>query len=140
MVVASARRAPAEINVTPLVDVVLVLLIIFMVTTPLLDRDLELIVPQRGEPSAVAAPPLTLELREDGAVLFAGQPVAPGLEALSSEVSAVLSRRRRDDRDVLVMADSGLPYAQVVAALDTLKRAGAGSLGLTIHEEGTPWP
>src|SRR5689334_15093614 len=87
----------AELNVTPMIDVVLVLLIIFMVVTPKNDQEMPVVVPQEAnelqEPPPNAENPLLMEVDATGALKFAEQPVA-NLDELQTRVSEALKDRK----------------------------------------------
>ena len=114
----------AEINVTPLVDVCLVLLIIFMVVTPLINDAVRL--PETPTPGAMAERPdqFVVVVGGDGGVAVAGRPVtADGLaEALRAEARA--------GREVVIKADRAIPYGRVREVMLALSRAGIGRVGL----------
>ena len=121
----------SEINVTPLVDVVLVLLIIFMVVTPLLEKDIEVRVPDNDdiqETTEVPPDQLVVSLAADGALkINADDITAPEyVEKLSRMVAA----KPRGERLVFFMADDRTNYGRLVWALDGARQAGAETLGM----------
>ena len=121
----------AAINVTPLVDVVLVLLIIFMVVTPLLEKELPLELPQTKpvevlEPSA--ADQVIVRLSGDTTEVN-GMRVADSHYV--SELRSLLSRSKVGKRVVFFAAEDEVGYARLITALDGAKRAGADVLGMT---------
>src|SRR5437868_7251045 len=113
----------AEINVTPLVDVMLVLLIIFMVTAPLLTQGLTVALPTaEGKSFELASnSPAKIQVTAAGAVYLDG--IAAGSTSLETTLGPVL--RARKVKRALLEADKGVPYGRVVAALDVMNRAGA---------------
>jgi len=123
-----------EINVTPLVDVFLVLLVIFMITAPVLRSALEVGLPESGSGVASAEEGLTVELRADGGLRFENRAVAPA--ELPARLREAALRLARGDsaaaarRTVFVAADRRSPYGEVVALLDRLRLAGFGEVGL----------
>jgi biopolymer transport protein ExbD len=124
-------RVRSEINVTPLVDVVLVLLIIFMVLTPVLLKQLPITVPERAEAVAAAAPPadgaqLVVRIAADGSLALDGEPLVR--EALPLRLRSRLAARR--DATVFFEADDGANYGEVVEVMDACRGAGATTLGL----------
>ena len=129
----SKRRLAAEINVVPYIDVMLVLLIIFMVTAPLLMQGVEVELPQ-----APSTPidddqdePLIVSIKADGSLYIdlAGDPnQARPLAEIQDLVTKVLNER--EDTPVLVWGDRSVPYGEVVTLMTALQQAGAASVGL----------
>jgi biopolymer transport protein ExbD len=124
------QAAPnGEINVTPLVDVVLVLLIIFMVVTPLLEKDIQLSLPSTEKVEEVKdIPPdqIIVKIAASGDLELNGNKIAP--EAYVSSLTEKL--RVRADKTVFVLAEDNANYARLVTALDGAKAAGATTLGM----------
>jgi biopolymer transport protein TolR len=118
----------AEINVTPLVDVMLVLLIIFMVTAPMLTQGLEVALPQAEGKSFELATnnPARVTITNAGAVYVDGTSV--GSTDLELTLGPMLRSRRI--KRALLEADEGVPYGRVVAVLDVMNRAGVEQLGM----------
>jgi biopolymer transport protein TolR len=125
------RKLMGEINVVPYIDVMLVLLIIFMVTAPMLSQGIKVDLPQAS--SEPIPPddlePLLLSVDKGGAMyLNIGDPKLALDEARLLEVaSAVL--RREPGRSVLVKADMAVPYGRVVEGMVLLQQAGAKKVG-----------
>lgn len=118
----------AEINVTPLVDVMLVLLIIFMVTAPMLSQGLEVALPQAEGKSfeLASSDPAKITIQSNGSVYVDGKPV--GSENLDLSLGPML--RTRKIKRALLEADKSVPYGRVVAVLDVMNRAGVEQLGM----------
>ena len=118
----------AEINVTPLVDVMLVLLIIFMITAPMLTQGLDVSLPEaEGKSFELASnSPAKVTVTSEGAVYVDGTPV--GSTDLDLSLGPLLRTRRI--KRALLEADEGVPYGRVVAVLDVMNRAGVEQLGM----------
>jgi biopolymer transport protein TolR len=121
----------SEINVTPLVDVVLVLLIIFMVVTPLLEKDIEVRVPESDDIQEIAEVPpdqLVVSLDADGNLKINADAILQTeyVEKLRRMVAA----KPRGERLVFFMAEDRTNYARLVTALDGARAAGAETLGM----------
>jgi len=118
----------AEINVTPLVDVMLVLLIIFMITAPMLTQGLDVALPQaEGKSFELASNnPAKITVTSAGAVYVDGTQM--GSENLELSLGPLL--RARGIKRALLEADAGVPYGRVVAVLDVMNRAGVQQLGM----------
>ncbi len=124
----------ADINVTPLVDVMLVLLIIFMVTAPMLHQGVAVALPKTATtnlPSSVEDP-IILSITRDGLYYINESPVARGL--LKERLGAFLKTRK--DRTVFLKADKALSYGTVVETLDVLNRMGIENLGMITETPG----
>ena len=127
------RRMLAEINVVPYIDVMLVLLVIFMVTEPMLMQGVEV-----DLPDAHAAPvkdqdaePLIVSINDRGQLflnLGADEKQALELATIRQRVAAVL--RRTPDKPVLVWGDQKVAYGNVVVVMTALQQAGAPTVGL----------
>jgi biopolymer transport protein TolR len=124
MRVETARRPMAEINVTPLVDVVLVLLIIFMVTAPFLQGGLEIDLPKVATRGLDVREGLIVSVRADR-TLAVGDARVPidGFEQ-------ALARAGASHRPVFLKADRAVPYGMIVEVIARMRRAGVASLGI----------
>ena len=115
----------ADINMTPMIDVMLVLLIIFMVAAPMLTTGVEVNLPETKTGKSLESEALTVTLAEDGRIQFGKQFVQLGvLEKLLRE-QAKLNRKR----PVMVRADHNLPYGRVIAVVDSIRDAGFSQVG-----------
>jgi biopolymer transport protein TolR len=117
-----------DINVTPLVDVMLVLLIIFMVATPMLHQGIQVALPRaqaRNLPFKVQDP-LVLSINRDGTVFLRDAPVP--LSALADRLKEQLAGRENDT--VFLKGDREVPYGRVIEVLDRLHRSGIVHVGM----------
>ena len=127
------RKLMGEINVVPYIDVMLVLLVIFMVTAPLLTQGIEVDLPKANSEPIDEVPnhqPLVLSVDAEGNLYInvgddEDQPTS-GKDVVA-RVGAVL--RNRPETPILVMADRAVPYGHVVGAMVLLQQGGAESIG-----------
>ncbi len=125
------RRGNGEINVTPFVDVVLVLLIIFMVTAPLMLQGMDVNLPETTtQPIRVSDAPLVLTVTREGEYSLARKLIP--LDELQSRLEAVFDAR--GSKEVFLRADEAAPYGVVVEAMAAARRAGATRLGIVTEE------
>ncbi|HYM81664.1 MAG TPA: biopolymer transporter ExbD [Candidatus Limnocylindria bacterium] len=124
MIVSSSRRPMAEINVTPLVDVVLVLLIIFMVTAPFLQGGLEIDLPKVATRGLDVREGLIVSVRGD-------RTIAVGNSVVSlAQFEDALSRAGATQRPVFLKADQRVPYGVIVDVIARMRRSGVSALGI----------
>ena len=118
----------ADINVTPLVDVMLVLLIIFMVTAPMLHQGVEVALPKADSPPIPVRrdDPLVLSINRNGMVYLKDEPVHPS--RLVERLSPLL--RGKSEETVFLKGDRDVAYGKVVEILDTLQRGGITRVGI----------
>jgi biopolymer transport protein TolR len=119
--------AMSDINVTPMVDVMLVLLIIFMVTAPLLEQGVKVDLPKtKAAPIESKEQKLVLTMTAEGK-FFIGKTEVP-----REDLAVVLSTnaKLKQDRELYLHADQKLPYGEVVAVMSLVKEAGVESLGM----------
>ncbi len=119
----------SAINVTPLVDVVLVLLIIFMVLSPSVLKETDVNVPEQTDVQPTAAPPpdqLVMAIDKDGALRFADRPLA--LSDAAGAVAAALQPRA--DKVVFFEVDDAANYGHVLQVMDLCRGAGARTIGV----------
>jgi biopolymer transport protein TolR len=138
------RAVMAEINVTPMVDVMLVLLIIFMVAAPLLTTtiDIDLPVARGGTSLSSNAPPLTLSVKRTGGTcnstveLYLGDTLIPVAE-LAAKIKAVRETRSDADSVVFLRGDRDVCYADMMKLLGYVRTAGFKANIVIVPEQGT---
>ncbi|WP_232493019.1 ExbD/TolR family protein [Novosphingobium kaempferiae] len=129
------RGPMAEINVTPLVDVMLVLLIIFMVTAPLLKAAVPIELPEsRAKAMSEEQGQITITLRRDGAVFYETDELAPG--ELADRLAATQPGPDGKPPLVTLRADKALDYGRVMEVMGELNRAGFTSISLVTDVSG----
>lgn len=122
-----SNKPLAEINVTPLVDVMLVLLIIFMVTAPMLSMGIDVNLPKVKSKSVdVAEEKLVLTINESKEI-FLNKTKMP-LGELNAKLEAIFSNRI--DREIFLRADKNVPYGFVVEVMSEVRKAGVDKLGM----------
>ncbi len=127
-------RPMAEINVTPFVDVMLVLLIIFMVAAPLMTVGVPVELPETAANalSGEDEEPLAITITADGVVMI--QTTEVPREALVARLRAIAAER--DSTRVFLRADGAVPYADVVQVMGALNRGGFDNIGLVTDAGG----
>jgi biopolymer transport protein TolR len=127
------RTVLAQINVTPFVDVMLVLLIIFMVTAPMMEKGVDVALPEvENAPNLAAAKePLIITINRKGAIMV-GNNVIDNAAKLTPVLQQVLSER--EEKTVYLEADKDVAYGKVVQVMAAIKRAGVAKLGMVAQE------
>jgi biopolymer transport protein TolR len=132
-------KVNSEINVTPMVDVMLVLLIIFMVITPMLQHDVSVDLAKVNNPQlmpdAEKEDALVVAVTRDGGVFFSRNKIAPA--DLTDQVRDRLTNRV--DKRVYIRADARAKYSSVVEVVDNVRAAGVDQLGL-LTDQKPPTP
>jgi biopolymer transport protein TolR len=126
------RGLVAEINVTPMVDVMLVLLIIFMVTAPMMTQGLEVDLPETTSKALrQQEEPLLISLNKDGKLKLRN--VSVSLEYLREQLNAMSAEDKK--RPIYLRADKQVPYGDVVVLMADIKKAGFEKLGMITRPE-----
>ena len=124
----------SEINVTPMVDVMLVLLVIFILTAPLMASSIKLDLPKTDAAKASEAPRfVTLVVDKTGQIFLNDQPIA--LDALKSSLSQTAVKN--PDTEVQLRADEAVPYGKVVEVMGAAQKAGLNRIGFVADAPGS---
>lgn len=128
----NGKRFMSEINVTPFVDVMLVLLIIFMVTAPMMIEGVEVDLPQTEAKSVkTSEDPLILTVTKEGGIFLERTEIKP--EDLENRIRSIL--KYRDDNEILLKGDKDALHGFVVKVMAGMKRAGVDKLGIVTEPE-----
>jgi TolR protein len=130
------RFGPAlsDINVTPLVDVILVLLIIFMVTAPMMTRGIDVRLPKTESGSDATEERLVVSVDRDNTVYLNDRPV--NLHLLTDRLKGEMEKSGNDF--VFLRADQEVPYGRVMLVMDQIKKAGADRVGMVTQQAPKP--
>lgn len=127
------RGIVSDINVTPLVDIMLVLLIIFMLTAHLIAKQaIEVELPRAASSSTVPPTTLAITLAKDGTLYLNAQPTTP--DALRAAVRAAIANDAKTQ--AIIIGDKAVPHGRVVWVLDTVKSLGVASFAIQIDPVG----
>ena len=131
------RRMKADINVVPYIDVMLVLLIIFMVTAPLITPG-QIELPSVGQASDVPVKPLEVQIKANGDIsLRLREPGASYIPIARPELVDQVRSRITADTPVVIAADGKVPYESVVKVMDELRSNGINKLGLLVDQSSS---
>jgi len=123
----SEKRSMSEINVTPLVDVMLVLLIIFMVTAPMLSMGIDVNLPRvKSNSIDLAEEKLILSINENKEIYLNKNRIP--FQDLNAKLTAIFEKRV--DREIFLRADKNIPYGFVVEVMSEIRKAGVDKLGM----------
>jgi biopolymer transport protein TolR len=127
-----AGQPLSEINVTPFVDVMLVLLVIFMITAPMMHQGIDVDLPDTTTQALrVRKEPLILTVRKDGTI-YLNRTEVPASE-LQAKLEAIFDGL--DDQEIFLRADAAAPYGKVAQAMAAAREAGARKLGMVTEPE-----
>jgi len=133
------KKVNSNINVTPMVDVMLVLLIIFMVITPMLNNKVNVDLPTAAAAvvmeNANKEDAITVAVTRDGRTYLGGDPVSN--DDLSAKVAALLEKKPEGEKEVYMRADNRANYGKVMDAVDQIRTAGVSQLGLLTEKRDT---
>ncbi len=133
-----SRRLNNEINVVPYIDVMLVLLVIFMVTAPMITPGL-IELPTVGQAAEIQAKPVEVQIEEGGAVSLRVRDNGAEFEKINSQnLVAEVQSRINGDTPVVIAADGRVPYETVMKVMDQLRNSGIKRLGLLVDQKSAP--
>ena len=136
------KKVNSNINVTPMVDVMLVLLIIFMVITPMLNNKVNVTLPVATAAiimdNANKEDAVTVAVTRDGKTYLGGDQV--NIDDLGSKVSAKLENKSESEKEVYLRADIRANYGKVMNAVDGIRTAGVSELGLLTEKRDNDEP
>jgi biopolymer transport protein TolR len=128
----------SDINVTPLVDVMLVLLIIFMVTAPMMTQGVDVKLPESSAPAIPSDEErLVVTVTEDRKIYINENLVEPG--EFESKLEAI-TRNRLDHKGVFLRADAKIPYGYVMEVMGLIRQAGIDQIGMVTEPAKSPAP
>jgi biopolymer transport protein TolR len=117
----------SEINVTPLVDVMLVLLIVFMISAPLMQQGIQVDLPKTKSPAlSEQEKPVVLVVNKSGSVQIAGNSIPSS--QLTEKLKAIFEKREK--KEIFIQADKGIPYGTVANVMSLAQSAGIVRIGL----------
>ncbi|MEO5763048.1 MAG: biopolymer transporter ExbD [Vicinamibacteria bacterium] len=124
--------AIADINVTPMADIMIVLLIIFMVITPLINKGIDVELPQASNTKERKDDPknITIGFTKKFEVFFNGAPVAGGITELKERLVKTLEERSDGDKVAFLKADIGIEYGEVMKVMNACREAGIEEIAL----------
>jgi biopolymer transport protein TolR len=127
------RGIMAEINVTPLVDVMLVLLVIFMVTAPMMQQGVQVNLPKANTKAMTPQDEAVVVSVDKNGKVFINKDQIPASD-LRNRLTAMFATREK--KEVFLKADAGVPYGEVVRAMADIKGAGIERLGMVTEPAG----
>lgn len=136
---ARSRRMKNEMNVVPYIDVMLVLLVIFMVTAPMITPGL-INLPSVGQAAEVPSTPVEIQIEENGDVSVRLRKPGENFELIpKEEVLTRIQSMAQADTPIVIAADGKVPYEDVMKIMDSLRSSGMTRLGLMVNQtKSTP--
>lgn len=135
---ARGSRRTNEMNVVPYIDVMLVLLVIFMVTAPMITPGV-VNLPSVGQATEVPATPIEIQIAEDGSYAIRLRNAGANFQDIAKDdlISEVQMLLHQPDTPVVVSADGQLPYEEVMQVMDSLRANGVTRLALMVNQSNT---
>ena len=139
MLIKGHHRMLSEINITPLVDVALVLLIVFMITAPLLQQGLPVNLPEAAAPALKRTKTdVIISIQGDGKVYLGDDQQSIPEDEIEGRLMAIY--QARDQKDLFIKADRNVRYGKVVNIMSVAKKAGVDRIGMITQPETKPFP
>lgn len=130
------HKSLSEINVTPFCDVLLVLLIIFMVTAPLLQQGLDVNLPKASSPLIERSEKdIIVTMKKDGNIYLADDPTPVNVALLETKLHDIYEAK--DQKDLFIKADQDIRYGEVVKVMSVAKQAGVSRIGMMTQPDTT---
>jgi len=127
-------KSLSEINVTPLVDVALTLLIVFMITAPLLQQGLPVNLPEASAPALKRAKEdIVLTVQNNGSIYIGDDKIMIPMDEVEGRLSAIFSQKQQ--KDLFIKADTDLRYGDVIRIMSIAKKAGVDRIGMITQPE-----
>lgn len=125
-------EALSEINVVPLVDIILVVLIIFMVTAPMIMKpSINVNLPKAASGDKTESKQFQITITADSKILLNGQPTDPA----ALQVSAEAESKKNPELQAVIQADKSVPHGQVVTVMDAVKQGGIKKFAISVDKE-----
>ncbi len=135
-----SRRLKNDINVVPYIDVMLVLLVIFMVTAPMITPGL-IELPSVGSAAEITTKPVEVEISEDGSIALRVRDNGANFEKINAQnLVSEVKARISPETPVVIAADGRVPYDTVMKVMDQLRSNGVTRLGLLVDQKSSAEP
>ena len=125
----NGNKRPADLDITPLIDVLFMLIIFFVLTAVFVQGAIEIDLPRGGPPPLSESNPIVVTVTEDSRILWAGG------EVNRSELPVLVESARARSEDILIAGDRDAPYGDVAELLDELRGLGVENVGMILGEK-----